>query len=143
MITDKFLRVSEDQAITADAASTNTIDLSQARDIGEGQPLYMVFTVTEAFNNLTSILLEVVASAAADLGTPQILSMQNVLLAGLTVGSQYTVVIPPQIGSLGKRYLGAYYDVTGTAPSTGKITADIVTNIQDGKKNYASGFTVV
>ena len=143
MITDKFLRVSEDQAITGDAASTNTIDLSQARDIGEGKQLFAVFTVTEAFNNLTSILLEVVTSANADLSSPTIQSMQSVLLAGLTVGSQYTVVIPPQIGSLGKRYLGAYYDVTGTNPSTGKITCDIVESIQDGKKFYASGFTVV
>lgn len=143
MITDKFLRVSEDQAITADAASTNTIDLSVARDIGEGTPLYMVFTVTQAFNNLTSALLEVVISDNADLSSPQILAMQNVLLAGLTLGAQFTVVIPPQVASLGKRYLGAYYDITGTAPSTGKITADIVTNIQDGKKSYASGFSVV
>ena len=142
MITDKFLRVLEDQAITGDAASTNTIDLSVARDIGEGEQLYMVFTVTEAFNNLTSILLEVIGSASADLSTPSILAMQSVALAGLTVGAQFTVVIPPQVASLGKRYLGAYYDVTGTAPSTGKITADIVKNLQDGKKFYASGFTV-
>jgi hypothetical protein len=143
MITDAFLRVSDAQAITGDAASTNTIDLSVARDIGEGQPLYMVFTVTEAFNNLTSMLLEVVISDSANLGTPTILAMQNALLAGLTVGAQFTVVIPPSVGSLGKRYLGAYYDVTGTNPSTGKVTADIVTSIQDGKKSYASGFTVV
>jgi len=143
MITDKFLRVSEDQAITASAASTNTIDLSQARDIGEGKPLYAVFTVTQAFNNLTSILLEVVTSDNADLSSPVIQSMQSVLLAGLTVGSQYTVVVPPQIASLGKRYLGAYFAVTGTAPSTGKVTVDFVESIQDGKKSYASGFTVV
>ena len=142
MITDKFLRVSEDQAITGDAASTNTIDLSQARDIGEGKQLFAVFTVTEAFNNLTSILLEVVTSSNADLSSPTIQSMQSVLLAGLTVGAQFTVVIPPQIGSLGKRYLGAYYDVTGTNPSTGKITCDIVETLQDGKKFYASGFSV-
>lgn len=143
MITDKFLRVSEDQAITGDAASTNTIDLSQARDIGEGKPLYAVFTVTQAFNNLTSMLMEIVISDNADLSSPTILSMQNALLAGLTVGAQFTVVVPPQVGSLGKRYLGAYFDVTGTNPSTGKVTVDFVEGIQDGKKSYASGFTVV
>jgi hypothetical protein len=98
--------------------------------------------VTEAFNNLTSILFEVITSASADLSTPTIRSMVSVALANLTVGSQYTVVIPPLVGSVGQRYLGAYYDVTGTNPSTGKVTADIVTNIQDGKKFYASGFTV-
>jgi phosphoglucomutase len=35
MITDKLLRVSEDQALTTTAVSTDTIDLSVARDIGE------------------------------------------------------------------------------------------------------------
>lgn len=143
MITDKFLRVSEDQAITADAASTNTIDLSQARDIGEGKQLFMVFTVTEAFDNLTSLALQVITSDAANLGTPTVRGSTSVLLAGLTAGSQFVVPLPPLVGSLGQRYLGAYYDVTGTNPSAGKVTADIVETIQDGKKYYASGFSVV
>lgn len=143
MITDKFLRVSEDQAITGDAASTNTIDLSVARDIGEGKQLFAVFTVTEAFNNATSVAMQVITSAAANLGTPTVIAAQTVALAGLTLGAQFTVALPPQIGSLGQRYLGAYFDVTGTNPSTGKVTVDFVETIQDGKKSYASGFTVV
>lgn len=143
MIVDQFLRVSDAQAITADAASTNTIDLSVARDVGEGKQLFMVFTVTEAFNNLTSLGLQIITSDAANLGTPTIRASQTVLLAGLTAGAQFVVALPPAVASLGQRYLGAYYDVTGTAPSTGKVTADIVETIQDGKKYYASGFSVV
>ena len=42
MITDALLRVSEDQALTTTAVSTDTIDLVVARDIGEGTPLYML-----------------------------------------------------------------------------------------------------
>ena len=34
MITDKLLRVSEDQAVTSSAYSTDNIDLSVARDFG-------------------------------------------------------------------------------------------------------------
>ena len=142
MITDAFLRVSDAQAITGDAASTNTIDLSVARDVGEGKQLFMVFTVTEAFNNATSVALQVITSAAANLGTPTVIAAQTVALAGLTAGAQFVVPLPPQVASLGQRYLGAYYDVTGTNPSTGKVTADIVETIQDGKKYYASGFAV-
>jgi hypothetical protein len=52
------------------------------------------------------------------------------------------VRLNPQIASLGKRYLGARYTVSGTN-SAGKVTADIVMDVQDGKKFYASGFTVV
>jgi hypothetical protein len=72
-----------------------------------------------------------------------VLAETNVLLAGLTAGKQYVVALPPQIASLGLRYLGARYDVNGTNPTTGSILAEIVHNIQDGRKFYASGFTVV
>ena len=65
MITDKLLRVSEDQAVTATAVSTNTIDLGVARDIGEGMDLYMVFTVTETFATLTSLTIDVITDAIA------------------------------------------------------------------------------
>jgi hypothetical protein len=151
MITDKLLVVSGSntpgsaitgQAITADAVSTNTIDLGTARDIGEGSDLFMVFTVVTSFNTLTSLDLEVVISANDDLSSHTVLAETNVLLAGLTAGRQYVVALPPQIASLGQRYLGARYDVNGTNPTTGSILAEIVHNIQDGRKFYASGFTV-
>jgi hypothetical protein len=152
MITDRLLTVSgsnnpgsaiSGQAITGDAYSTDTIDLSQARDIGEGTSLYMVFTVVQAFNTLTSLDLEVVISANANLSSHTAIAERNVLLAGLTAGAQYVVQLPPQIASLGLRYLGARYDVNGTDPTQGSILAQIVTDIQDGKKFYASGFTVL
>jgi hypothetical protein len=151
MITDVLLTVSgtntpgsaiTGQAITADAYSTNTIDLGTARDIGEGENLYMVFTVIEAFNTLTSLDLEVVISANANLSSHSVLAETNVLLAGLTAGKQYVVALPPQIASLGLQYLGARYDVNGTNPTQGSILAEIVHGIQDGKKFYASGFSV-
>lgn len=151
MITDKLLVVSGSntpgsaitgQAITGDAYSTDTIDLGTARDIGEGENLYMVFTVVTSFNTLTSLDLEVVISANANLSSHTVLAETNVLLAGLTAGKQYVVALPPQIASLGLRYLGARYDVNGSNPSQGSILAEIVHNIQDGQKFYASGFTV-
>lgn len=151
MITDVLLTVSgtntpgsaiTGQAITGDAVSTNTIDLGTARDIGEGENLYMVFTVIEAFNTLTSLDLEVIISANANLSSHTVLAETNVLLANLTAGKQYVVALPPQIASLGLRYLGARYDVNGTNPTTGSILAEIVHGIQDGRKFYASGFSV-
>lgn len=151
MITDRLLVVSgsnnpgsaiSGQAITGDAVSTDTIDLGTARDIGEGQQLYMVFTVVTTFDNLTSLDLEVISSANANLSSHTVLAETNVLLAGLTAGRQYVVAIPPQIASLGQRYLGARYDVNGTNPTAGSILAEVVMNIQDGRKFYASGFSV-
>jgi len=142
MITDKLLRVSEDQAVTSTAVSTNTVDLGSARDIGEGTPLYMNFAVTEAFANGTSITFEVITSASANLSTPTVIgSSTAVVTSALTLGKNVVVRLNPDIGGKGQRYLGARYTVAGTM-NAGKVTADVVETIGDGQKYYASGFTV-
>tara|TARA_R100000149_G_C5813372_1_gene95729 strand:+ start:229 stop:660 length:432 start_codon:yes stop_codon:yes gene_type:complete len=143
MITDSLLRVSEDQAVTSTAVSTNTIDLVVARDIGEGTPLYMNFAVTTAMAGGTSIKFEVITSASANLGSPTVIgSSDAILTAALTAGKNVVVRLNPEIAGKGQRYLGARYTVSGTY-SSGKITADVVETIGDGRKFYASGFTVV
>ena len=143
MITDKLLRVSEDQgAITSTAFSTDTIDLCVARDVGEGTPLYMNFAVTTALANGTSVKFEVVISDNANLSSPVVVgSSDAILTAALTVGKNVVVRINPDIAGKGKRYLGARYTVAGTF-NAGKVTADVVETIGDGQKYYASGFTV-
>ena len=142
MITDSLLRVSEDQAVTTTAYSTNTIDLSVARDVGEGTALYMNFALTEAFANGTNITFEVVTSANANLSSHDVIgSSATIATAALTLGKNIVVRINPDIAGKGKRYLGARYVVTGTM-NAGKVTADVVETIGDGQKYYASGFTV-
>ena len=142
MITDSLLRVSEDQALTTTAVSTNTIDLVTARDIGEGTPLYMNFAITTALASGTSVKFEVITSASANLGSPTVVGSSDVILtAALTLGKNIVVGINPEIGGKGQRYLGARYTIAGTF-NAGKVTADVVETIGDGKKYYASGFTV-
>ena len=142
MITDSLLRVSEDQAVTTTAVSTNTVDLGVARDMGEGTTLYMNFAVTEALANGTSVTFEVITSASANLGTPTVIgSSAAIVTASLTLGKNIVVTLNPDIAGKGQRYLGARYTVAGTF-NAGKVTADIVETIGDGQKYYASGFTV-
>lgn len=142
MITDKTLRVSTDQAVTTTAVSTDTIDLSIARDMGEGHPLYANFAVTTAFAGGTSIKFEVISSASAALSSPTVIgSSDAVVTASLTLGANFAVRVNPQIASKGQQYLGVRYTVSGTY-TAGTVTADFVTDIQDGKKFYASGFSV-
>ena len=142
MITDKLLRVSEDQALTTTAFSTDTIDLSVARDVGEGTALYMNFCVTTALANGTSVKFEVVSSANANLSSPTVIgSSDAIVTASLTAGKNVVVRINPDIAGKGARYLGARYTVSGTY-NAGKVTADVVETIGDGQKYYASGFTV-
>ena len=142
MITDSLLRVSEDQAVTSTAVSTNTVDLGVARDMGEGTALYMNFALTEAFANGTSVTFEIITSASANLGSPTVIGSSNAIVtASLTLGKNIVVRLNPDIAGKGQRYLGARYTVAGTF-NAGKVTADIVETIGDGQKYYASGFTV-
>ena len=142
MITDSLLRVSEDQALTTTAVSTNTVDLSVARDMGEGTTLYMNFAITEALANGTSVTFEVITSASANLGSPTVIgSSAAIVTASLTLGKNIVVTLNPDIAGKGQRYLGARYTIAGTF-NAGKVTADIVETIGDGRKFYASGFTV-
>ena len=142
MITDSLLRVSEDQALTTTAVSTNTINLSVARDMGEGTTLYMNFAITEALANGTSVTFEVITSASANLGSPTVIgSSAAIVTASLTLGKNIVVTLNPDIAGKGQRYLGARYTIAGTF-NAGKVTADIVETIGDGRKFYASGFTV-
>lgn len=144
MITDKLLRVSTDQAVTTTAVSTDTVDLSVARDIGEGGELTANFAITEAFAGGTSTKFEVIVAdnAALTSNVTVIGSSDAVATASLPLGTNVAVRLNPIIGSTGKRYLGARYTVVGTN-TAGKVTMDIVEAIQDGKKFYASGFSVV
>jgi hypothetical protein len=144
MITDKLLRVSEAQAVTTTAVSTDKVDLSVNRDIGEGESLYMNFAIGTAFAGGTSTAFEVVVAddAALTSNVTVVGSSGALLTAALTASKNIAVRINPLIGSTGKRYFGARYTVVGTN-SAGTVTADVVHGIQDGQKAYTSGFAVV
>lgn len=146
MITDLFLSLSAKQAVTASAASTNTIDLLTAQDIGEGENLYMhwsVDTTALASGGASNVTFQIIISDNADLSSPVVIAQTGAIAKGtLLAGYRTALPIPPQIKSLGKRYLGAYYAVDTNNLTAGNFTAQIVKNIQDGQKNYASGFTV-
>lgn len=125
---------SDDQAVVADAISENVIDLGVAgtpfggaaalnRDIGKGAEIPVLIQVTEAFNNLTSVLVTVETSDNADLSSSTVLASETILLADLVAGKQTFLQVLPN-GVTG-RYLGIRYDITGTAPTTGKFTSGI------------------
>lgn len=144
MIFDNTLLLSDQQAITADAASTNTIDLLATgspfggspinKDVGRSVHVPLAILVTEAFNNLTSLQVQVQTSPDNATWTT-IESGTQIPLSVLTSGHQVRVIDSLPEGT-NARYVRLFYDVTGTAPSTGKITAGIVAARQT---NYSYG----
>lgn len=135
MIFDNTLLFSDGQAVTADAASTNVIDLGATgttwagqalgRDIGKGNRVPLSITVAEAFNNLTNVAIILQSDDNSGFSSAKTVVSQTVVLADLTLGKQ--IDFPDYIPQgTNERYLRLYYDITGTAPTTGKFTAGVV-----------------
>jgi hypothetical protein len=134
MIFDLQSLFSNDQAIIADAISTNVIDLGVRGtpyaaaaalngDVGKGTMIPILIQVTEAFNTLTSLTITIETGANADLSSSTVVHTEVLLLAALTLGKQLYISVLPK--GLTGRYLGIRYNVTGTDPTLGKIMAGV------------------
>ncbi|WP_243233400.1 Bbp16 family capsid cement protein [Klebsiella pneumoniae] len=127
MLLDQQALFSAAQAITATAASTNVIDTGSNKDVGKYGDIPLLIQVVEGFNNLTSLTVTVQTddnsafSSAAD-----VLSM-TIHLASLVLGYKSPVITLPMKM---ERYIRLNYTVTGTAPTTGKVTAGITGGVQ-------------
>jgi hypothetical protein len=121
-ILDRQILFSSAQAVTATAASTDVIDLGSVRDIGAGEPSAVLVQVTEAFDNLTSLGVTLQTSTTENFASPVQLTAGTIALADLTVGRKFS--IGPIPGGV-LRYLRLYFTVTGSAPTTGRITGGV------------------
>jgi hypothetical protein len=136
MIMDITVQFSNNQAITADAASTNIVDLGAPRtvygaaapvrqDIGGGVTVPLIVTVTETFNTLTSMNIQVQVDNDVAFGTPKtVFRSPEYALADLAVGARYLLPDWLPVGT-DERYVRLFYDITGGAPTLGKITAGV------------------
>lgn len=140
MIVDNTLVFSNSQAVTADAGSTNVVDIGAAgtafghsapvrRDIGIGTEIPLWISVTEAFNNLTSMTVSLQTDDNAGFSTPKEVASRTYLLAELTLGAR--LKFPSELPEgTDEEFVRLYWDVTGTAPTTGKIFAAVVAGAQ-------------
>lgn len=135
MITDAFLTFGTAQAVTADAASTDYID-SGVAGLGDGERLRFVVNCVAAFNTLTSMNIKLQSDDNSSFSSPSDDITVNVALAGLTANTKVVdVVLPRGV----QRYIRAYYDVVGTNPTLGTLTAQLVVD-SENRVDYASGF---
>lgn len=135
MLFDKQTLLSDAQAITATAASTNIIDLGATgtpfgstvalvRDVGKGCTVPLAVSVGAAFNNATSVAIALQTDDNAGFSSPKTVATRTYLLAELTGG---ILEFPDSlIEGTNERYVRLFYTVVGTAPTTGTVTAGVV-----------------
>jgi len=120
---DQQTLLSNAQAITADAASTNIYDTGAIPDIGAGEPLVLHCSIDQAFTLLTHLDIQLQTDDNASFTSARNLFSTSVALASLTAGA---LVQLPAINGLCERFIRANYDVVGTNPTSGQITLGIV-----------------
>ena len=119
MLLDAHSLFSENQAITASAASTNVVKF------GKGELTYvpLLIQVTQSFATLTSLTIKIQTAVDAAFTTPVDLASSTIAAASLTAGTVVPINYIPS-GNLG--YIRIYYTVTGSNATAGKITAGVV-----------------
>ena len=142
MYIDSLLKLSDAQALTATADSTNVIDLSSDRDIGKGEAMAFVISVGVAADvadadETYSFQLETDDNAAMTSST--IVAGGAIAGASLTAGSLHAF----PIATANERYLQGVYTLGGTTPS---VTVDAwVAPLCDVEQfvSYDNNYTIV
>ena len=124
MILDHELVVSDAQAVTADAGSTNILDLKvTGRLLGAGEALAFVLFVDVAADGTTTdetYEFEIQTDDNTGFSSATDLGAQLIGFAALTLNSVHTLLINPAWTF--ERYTRIRYDVGGTTPT---ITATV------------------
>lgn len=130
-ILDKLLQLSNAQAVTVTAPSTNVVDAGATknanigRDLGAGTPLYLMLNVSTTFTAAGAGTLTATLQDSADNSSwADVASFGTLALAQLVAGMKYWVGLPIPT----RRYLRVNYTV-----ATGPMTAGVVSaHIVDG-----------
>jgi hypothetical protein len=149
MITDFQTTLSDAQALTATAVSTNTYDNGNPtpkNEIGTGEPLVLMITVDVAADTTSgdeTYQFQLIQSANANLSSQDVLLQTDTsFITRATLVAGYKIEIPVPKGMVSKRYLGARYVCGGTTPTL-TVTASLIPwSMTEKQVYYASGFII-
>jgi len=145
MILDKNLLMSNAQAVTATAASTDVIDLGLAYDLGNGDDIEVICQVGTAFTAGGAATMTVAVQGSVDNSTFFDLMLTRAIpVASLTAGSEpCRYRIPsPGAGQVLPRFIRMNYTIATGPMTAGTITAGLALTRQNNRA-YPPGVTVV
>jgi len=113
MIIDSRLEFSDAQALTATAVSTNIIDLSSDRDVGVGEPLWLVISCDVALAGTSPTLdIDLQTDSAAGMSSPTVI-MSSVQKTAMAAGDKIVLAVP----NANEQFLRVNYTIGGTTPT--------------------------
>lgn len=125
MILDTLTTFSDEQALTASADSTNTVDIG-ANGLA-AYPLFAVFTVSTALTQATTF--QVLGSDTESGTYSPVVQTGSIAAANLAAGANIAIPLPPQC----PRYLKAHY--TLAAAGTGTVSSFLAFNPQTNRED--------
>jgi hypothetical protein len=143
MYLDAQLLFSDEQVVSADAGSTNIVDLGVARNLFDGEPMAVVLQIDAAAdmgdaNETYEFQIETDGDVA--FGSPTDLLAHSIAGASLAINTIH--VLPVPVGAAVERYLRVYYNVGGTTPSV-TVTAFLQPlSMVQKYKSYADNLTI-
>lgn len=147
MILDALLLVSDAQAFTAAAVSTNSVDTGLTtvkRELGAGEAMGFAFQVDVAASS-TTVKLEIIMATDAALTTGIIVLVEATRLAAdLAAGKLLWLGLPPNMPAAGAlRYMGIRATPVGGAATvtlTSWLTPKSLFSVPP--QNYSKGYSI-
>lgn len=128
MILDERLEIADALTCVANVGNAilgDVIDLGAnptLRDIGNGEPLYLVIQVDTAVVGTTStVQWQLASDSTANLATSKTVHVDSGAIAEATLVAGYTLIYPLPIGATYERYLGIWQTVAVNNLSAGKV----------------------
>lgn len=151
MYVDSFLEFADETALDTSGTDTDligdVINLEDARDIGQGEQLYLVIQVTTEVDSAADgasvefvLASDAQAAIATDGTATEHLSTGAIAEANLGAGKQFIYHLPLE-GNEYEQYLGLLTKTTGEAVTAGAINAFITKDAGKYKaypNNYAT-----
>lgn len=113
------------------APNTDVIDLgatSTLRDLGNGEPIYLVIQVDTAFGGAGNVTFDLVSDSTADLNTSRTTHVTTGAIAYTSWTAGYTKVFALPREATYERYLGLWETASGNLTS-GKINAFLTRDV--------------
>lgn len=136
MILDEFCEFCDATSVVINVGNAlvgDVMDLGAAptlRDIGNGQPIYLVIQVDTAVVGTTSTLqLQLCSDSTANLATSKTVHLDTGAIAEATLVAGYTKVYALPIEATYERYLGLWETVAVNNLSAGKINAFLTRDV--------------